>query len=373
MSCRTLISCSLASAALCLVPATSPAQGMLRIRPDGPPLPVDQATVNAVIDKALKQLEEEYIFPDVATKMTQAIRKRQADHAYAEIKTGQELAKVLTNDLQATSHDKHLRVMCSTNAMPKRPGGTTPTPEMKARMRQMGEWINGGYRKVERLAGNIGYLAVDGFPDLEAAVEPAAAAMDFLAHTDALIIDLRHNGGGAPQSVALLCSYFFDPKPIHLNSLYWRKGNRTEDFWTLKDVAGKRYLGKDIYILTSHRTFSGGEEFAYDMQTQKRATLVGETTGGGAHPGQGVPLDDHFAMFVPAGRAINPITKTDWEGTGVKPEVAVPADEALEKAQELALQKLLENAKDEHTRERIHMDLERSRQQPPGKVTTQTK
>jgi C-terminal processing protease CtpA/Prc len=324
----------------------------------------------------LKHLDEDYIFADVATKMAQAIRKRQANHVYADIKTGQELAKRLTKDLQETSHDKHLRIMCSTDALPKLPSGKTPmpeSPEMKARARHMGEWINGGFRKVERLPGNIGYLAVDGFPHLEAAVEPAAAAMDFLAHTDALIIDLRRNGGGTPESVALLCSYFFDPKPVHLNSLYWRKGNRTEDFWTLKDVAGKRYLGKDVYILTSHRTFSGGEEFAYDLQTQKRATLVGETTGGGAHPGSIAPLDDHFAMFVPAGRAINPITKTDWEGTGVKPDVAVPADEALEKAREMAVQTLLSKAKDDETREHIRRDLERSRETPPGKVTTQTK
>ena len=212
---------------VCLVPAASPAQVMFRVKPDGPPLQVDQTTVNTIIVKVLKHLDQDYVFADVATKMAQAIRKRQAEHAYADIKTGQELAKRLTQDLQETSHDKHLRIMCSTDALPNLPSGKTPMPEsaeMKARMRHRGEWINGGYRKVERLPGNIGYLAVDGFPHLEAAVEPAAAAMDFLAHTDALIIDLRRNGGGTPESVALLCSYFFDSKPIHLNSLYWRKG-----------------------------------------------------------------------------------------------------------------------------------------------------
>jgi len=375
MSCRTLLSSSLVVAIVGLLPNTGPAQVLFRIRPDGPPLPIDQAAVNAVVDKVLKNLEDDYVFPDVATKMAQAIRKRQADHAYDDVQTGQQLAERLTHDLQETSHDKHLRINCSTDPLPKPPGGTSPmqeSPAMKARMRRRGEWINGGYRKVERLPGNIGYLAVDGFPGLEAAVGPAAAALDFLANTDALIIDLRRNGGGAPQGVALLCSYFFDSKPVHLNSLYWRKGNRTEEFWTQKEVAGKRYLGKDIYILTSSRTFSGGEEFAYDMQTQKRATLIGQTTGGGAHPGHGVPINDHFMMFVPVGRAINPVTHTDWEGAGVKPDISVPADQALDKAREMALQKLLGNAKDEEARH-IRLDLELSREMPPDRAATQAK
>jgi C-terminal processing protease CtpA/Prc len=222
---------------------------------------------------------------------------------------------------------------------------------------------NAGYRKVERLGGNVGYLALDGFAGAEAAAEPAAAAMNFLANTDALLIDLRRNGGGDPSGVALLCSYFFDEKPVHLNSLYWRKGDRTEEFWTRKELAGKRYLNKDVYVLTSARTFSGAEEFAYNLQTQKRATVVGETTGGGAHPGEGRPIGDHFGMFVPTGRAINPITKTNWEGTGVKPDVAVPADEALAKAHELAVKKILADTKDEEARRQIQRDFDRSREE----------
>ena len=150
------------------------------------------------------------------------------------------------------------------------------------------------------------------------------------------------------------------PEKVHLNSLYWRKGDRTEEFWTRKEVAGKRYLGKDVYVLTSSRTFSAAEEFAYDLQALKRATIVGETTGGGAHPGGAKPIDDHFVMFVPRGRAINPVTKTNWEGVGVKPDVAVDADEALEKAHELALKKILANAKEEERR-MIQMDIERSK------------
>src|SRR5262249_22574655 len=154
---------------------------------------------------------------------------------------------------------------------------------------------------------------------------------------------------------------------VHLNSLYWRKGDRTEEFWTRKALDGKRYTGKPVYVLTSARTFSGAEEFAYNLQSRKRATIVGETTGGGAHPGGVRPINDHFAMFVPTGRAINPVTGTNWEGTGVKPDVAVRADEALETAHALAVKTVLAGTKDEEARRLIQMDFDRSRQRPDDK------
>jgi hypothetical protein len=332
------------------------------VKKDQPPLPVEAADVAAVIDGALKNLEDNYVFPEVAAKMAKAIRQRQADKEYDKVKTGQELAELLTKHLQEVSRDKHLRVNCSTEKLPKRPMGQEPTAEMKERMRQMAQKRNAGYRKVERLPGNVGYLELEGFMDAEVAEGPAAAAMNFLANTDALILDLRRNGGGSPHGVALLCSYFFDEKPVHLNSLYWRKGDRTEEFWTRKELGGKRYLGKEVYILTSGRTFSAAEECTYNLQTQKRATVVGETTGGGAHPGGGMPVGEHFMMFVPTGRAINPITQTNWEGTGVKPDVEVAADQALEKAHQLAVKKLLDGARDDEARRLIQMDLDRARE-----------
>jgi retinol-binding protein 3 len=348
----------LVCAGLLLLHADTPAQVPMGNPKDSKPLPIDAAQRAKVIEAILKELDQGYVYRDVAKKMRQAIEARLERKEYDAVQTGQELAKQLTAHLQEVSKDKHLQVMCKGEKLPAPPEGGKSTPKGQEKMGQFGRKLNGGFRRVERLAGNVGYLQVDGFMHPDVAAEPAAAAMNFLANTDALIIDLRWNGGGGPQAVALLCSYLFDEKPIHLNSLYWRKGDRTEEFWTLKEVAGKRYLGKDVYLLTSRRTFSAGEEFAYDLQSLKRATIVGETTGGGAHPGGGVPVGDHFVVFVPMGRAINPITKTNWEGTGVKPDIAVAADKALDTAHQLAVKKLLEAAPNEQARRLIQMDLE---------------
>ncbi|HEV2704640.1 MAG TPA: S41 family peptidase [Pyrinomonadaceae bacterium] len=205
----------------------------------------------------------------------------------------------------------------------------------------------------------MGYVDLRGFMEAnEESAQTVAAAMNFLNNTEAIIFDLRKNGGGQPQMVALISSYLFGEQPVHLNSLYWRKDNRTEEFWTLKEVAGKRYGNKDVYILTSNRTFSAAEEFTYNLKNLKRATVIGETTGGGAHPGGGVKLSRNFAMFVPTGRAINPITKTNWEGTGVKPDVEVPADQALKTAHVAALRKIVDKTTDAQLKAALQDQIE---------------
>jgi C-terminal processing protease CtpA/Prc len=334
--------------------------GQVMVRNDQPPLPIDAAASNDVIDKVVKALDETYVFPEVAAKMGDGVRRHRESGDYANVETGQKLAELLTKHLQEVSKDKHLRVRCSTEKLPtRREGG--PTPEMLARMKQMAVKSNAGFRKVERLAGNVGYVEFDRFMDTDDIAGPAAAAMTFLANTDALVIDLRQNGGGSPRGVQVVCSYLFGADPVHLNSLYWRKGDRTEEFWTLKDLPAPRYLGKPVYVLTSSNTFSGAEECAYNLQTRKRATVVGETTGGGAHPGGGVRVGDHFVVFIPSGRAINPVTKTNWEGTGVKPDVKVPADKALKEAHTLAVKGLLEKAPDEEARRQIRDEVERAK------------
>jgi retinol-binding protein 3 len=310
-------------------------------QPEQPDLTIDAATRTQVIDGILKRLNDSYVFPEVAKKMEQSIRERVDKKEYDQITGAKQFAMQLTNDLQAVSKDKHLRVRYSHQAIPERGPRREPTAEEREQRRRELSWMNHGFAKVERLPGNIGYLEFYNFMDEELGADTVAAAMNFINNTDALIIDMRSNGGGNPAMVALVCSYLFGPEPVHLNDLYWREGNRTDEFWTKKEVAGKRYLNKDVYVLTSKRTFSGAEEFTYNLKNLKRATIIGETTGGGAHPGGGFRISEHFGMFVPTGRAISPITKTNWEGTGVTPDISVPADQALLTARLIALKKAL--------------------------------
>jgi C-terminal processing protease CtpA/Prc len=180
--------------------------------------------------------------------------------------------------------------------------------------------------------------------------------MTFLSNSDALILDLRRNGGGDPEAIRVLLSYFFD-KRTHLNDIYFRDGNRTIESWTSAKVPGKKYLNKDVYVLTSKRTGSGGEECAYDLQCLHRATLIGTSTWGGANPGGVFRLTDHFSAFIPGGRAINPYTKKNWEGTGVTPDITVDADKALAVAQKMALEKLLAATTDNDDKDRYQQAL----------------
>jgi retinol-binding protein 3 len=330
------------SALAALILALTQLSGAARAQqPEQQDLAIDAATRTQVIDGILKRLNDSYVFPETARKMEQSIRERQSNKEYDQVTSAKEFATKLTSDLQAVSHDKHLRVRYSYNALPEGGPQRQPTAEEREQEKRELTWMNHGFTKVERLPGNIGYIDFRGFMNPDLSADTVAASMNFVNGTDALIIDMRYNGGGNPAMVALVCSYLFGAEPVHLNDLYWREGNRTDEFWTRKEVPGKRYLNKDVYVLTSKRTFSGAEEFTYNLKNLKRATIVGETTGGGAHPGGGFRITEHFGMFVPTGRAISPITKTNWEGTGVTPDVDVPADQALVVAQLMALKKLL--------------------------------
>jgi C-terminal processing protease CtpA/Prc len=318
--------------------------------PGQPDMTIDSSVRSDVIENLLKELNESYVFPETAKKMEADIRERLRKNEYGQITSARAFIEKLTADLQSVSHDKHLRVRYSARPIPVRKERTEPTDEEKANFAQFVKRVNFGFEKVERLQGNIGYIDLRGFTDPDLGAETVAAAMNFVTNTDALIFDLRQNGGGDPAMVALICSYLFGDKPVHLNDLYWRKDNRTEEFWTKPTVIGKKYGDKDVYVLTSNRTFSGAEEFSYNLKNLKRATIVGETTGGGAHPGGMVRLNEHFGVFIPIGRAINPISKTNWEGTGVEPDVKVPKDQALKTAYLMALNKAMEKAKDDELR-----------------------
>ncbi|MCL4706792.1 S41 family peptidase [bacterium] len=316
-------------------------------------LQLDDKIRKEIIDGALKALHKNYIFPEIARQMEQAVRSRMKKKEFDNITEPGAFANTLTAHLQEVSSDKHLRVSFSREVLPKRDHPREETPEERERRRAFAAARNYGFEKVEHLSGNIGYLDLRGFMNADMAEETAAAAMTFLAGTEALLIDLRNNNGGEPEMVALLSSYLFD-KPVHLNDIYSRTENKTQEYWTRAEVAGKRYgESKDVYVLTSRRTFSAAEEFTYNLKNLKRATIVGETTGGGAHPVMPVRLHDHFRIMVPFARAINPITKTNWEGVGVKPDIETPAAQALQTAHLAALKSALAKTAEPQEREQL--------------------
>jgi hypothetical protein len=297
---------------------------------------IDAATRARVIEGAIANLNESYVFPETAKKMEAAVRARQKKGEYDSITDGDDFAKMLTGTFQEVSHDKHLHVNFSPAPIPDRPQG--PNAKAADADRKQMERMNCGFDKVEILEGNVGYMKFNFFGDPEVCGPTTVAAMNFLANVDVVIFDLRQNGGGDPKMVAFISSYLFAQR-THLNDLWTRKGDSTDQYWTLPYVPGKRLDGKPAYVLTSAKTFSGAEEFTYNLKNLKRATIIGETTGGGAHPVSGQRIDDHFMIGVPFARAINPISKTNWEGTGVEPDVKVPAADALATAQKLAAEK----------------------------------
>jgi hypothetical protein len=312
------------AALLALLISLSVGPSLLSAQAGTAPPAITPAARDRVIDGILNALDRAYVFPDVASEMRKSIVGRRANGEYQSVTNPSELAATLTRDLQDVSHDKHLRVRY----------GDAPPPAP----RPQGAQAPGAIGGAEILAGNIGYVEIRSFAYSARAIADAVAKqMSVVADADALIIDIRRNGGGAPEAVALISSYLFGAEPVHLNSLYFRPDNTTEDFYTDPGVAGRRFgPDKPVYVLTSRTTFSAAEEFAYNLQSRKRATIVGETTGGGAHPGGPQYVGEAFSVFVPSGRAINPITKTNWEGVGVRPEIPVPADSALSTALALA-------------------------------------
>jgi hypothetical protein len=293
----------------------------------------------AIVDDVAAALNEIYVFPETARKMEEHLRRQLKSGAYDRLGTLDTFTQNLTEDLQSVSHDLHLRVSWDPEA-PAETGGPAggPTPEEEARFAAQMRRDNYCFHKVEHLSGNVGYLKLDCFAPAEFGGGAAVAAMGFLSGSDALIFDLRDNGGGSPSMIQLLTSYLMGAKPTHLNDFYIRKEDKTEQFWTQAWVPGARLPDVPVFVLTSGRTFSAAEEFTYNLKNLKRATLVGETTGGGAHPVnlhrvKGYPV----AVSLPFGRAINPISGTNWEGTGVEPDVKVQASEALAVAHERAL------------------------------------
>ncbi len=298
--------------------------------------PIDADARERAVRAAADAIAKNYVYPEVGAKMSQALLAKLASGGYDPFDRDSALARALTLDAREISHDRHLALVVAPSQERE------PNP-----LDQASPANNFLIHKPEVLPGNVGYFRLDLFSNDPGAHRAAQAAMDSLAGADALIVDLRANGGGEPEMIAFLTSYLF-PTRTHLNDMVDREGKTVEEWWTLADLPAGAARLKDnipVYVLIGPASFSGAEEFAYNLQALKRATIVGQTSGGGAHPITIERVAPTLAVFVPYRRACNPITKTNWEGTGVKPDVECPAGEALDRAQELARKALHDRAR----------------------------
>jgi len=307
---------------------------------------IDEAEKKAVIDSVCANLEREYIFPEITKKYIAKLNENLQSGKYENIKEPEEFAAKITEDLSAVQKDEHLHIRYNPEWIKNEQQRTKRDDAAILQTKREERITNYGFEEIKILPGNIGYLKLTSFSYEMEAFDVAAGAVNFLANADALIIDLRENGGGAPEMVQFLCSYFLDNPRKHLNSFYYKEPDKTTQYWTYTYLPGKRLDKVDLYLLTSKNTFSAAEEFTYNLKNLTRATVIGETTGGGAHDNKFVILDHNFMMSLPFARAINPITKTNWEGVGVEPDIKISNTRALETAQVSAMKKLSEKEED---------------------------
>ena len=287
-----------------------------------------------------KLLQDRYALEAVGNHYAAVLRSNLLAGRYSAITDGKSLAQRVTADLQAAHKDRHLGVRFSPEVLPPQQQNWGPTPEQRTQMLAHERRTNAGFDKLEILPGNVGYISFTYFGDPDVGAPKIAAAMQFVSDTSALIIDLRRNGGATHLALMdLLTRYLVEDSKIVTAKTTWR--GEAPDFIKnplVLPVTAPRYLDKPVYILTSESTFSGAEGFTYNLQAMKRVTIVGERTGGGANPGGELRACDHFAVWVPAGIVEHPITKTNWEGVGIIPEIEVDVDQALTRAHLAALE-----------------------------------
>ena len=307
--------------------------------PSAPSQPLSAERRAKLIAAACAAVRNEYVFPDQGERMAVAIEKAEKSGTYDAIADERQFADRLTSDLRAVTNDRHLGVGIMP-ASDERPHSTAFGPSDDEARR-----ANWQFKSCEVAPGNVGVVRFDGFNPSDEAKTVVDATFAFLARCDALVFDIRANGGGSPVLLNYLAGYLFE-KPTLLNTMMDRSGAVIGEGYSDETVAGQRFAADlPVFVVTSSRTFSCAEEFAYDLQSLKRATIVGETTGGGAHPIKPVRLDERMIIRMPYIRANNPITNTNWEGCGVKPDVEAPADKAIARAIELARVKIAERTK----------------------------
>jgi C-terminal processing protease CtpA/Prc len=287
-----------------------------------------------VLKKIGQLLRDNYVLEDVGQACAEFLEEQIEDENYADITHPREFARKITSDLREIHNDQHIRIQ----TIPPEDKRIEKNVKLDFFLQTRGIIkANMGFKEVTIMDGNVGYINLHSFEPYELAWDKALIALHFVENSDAIIIDLRSNVGGNPTMVQFMCSYFFD-QPVHLNNIYWRRGDYTEEFWSMDSIGINKRPDVPVFILTSSKTFSAGEEFANDLKTTKRATLIGEKTAGGANPGYTFSINKSFNIFIPTGRYINPVTKTNWEGTGVEPDIKVRQSKALSTALEKAKQ-----------------------------------
>jgi len=290
----------------------------------------DEVHMRSILQKVDSLIESKYVMIDNAKAFADAFRKKYLAGVYDSIVDARILGERVTADLQAITHDKHITFRTiESSDVGEQVESNLHHPVRYYRLR-MNEHT--GFTKLEWIDGRIGYLELRRFNLLSEAKEMLGVAMKFLAGANAIIIDLRENGGGSGD---YLSSYFL-PHPTQLTGCYYREENDLQESWTVRNIEGARMLDVPLFLLTSKKTFSAAESFAYDMKVRKRGTLVGDTTRGGAHDVGYFKIDDQFEMYLSVGRLVNPVTHTNWEGIGVVPDIRVPASAALDTATGLA-------------------------------------
>ena len=308
--------------------------------------PLSAAATKTLIDSLTNQIIKYYVIKDAAIKMNYYIKKRYKEGHYNNIKDPHALAGALTSDILFINRDEHFHLEYNPQMANELLGNIEDVPKMVAEKLRLEKEKNFGFKKVEILNGNIGYLELSGFSRLNTYSKATAdAALKLLSNTRAIVIDLRYGIGGSPDMVNHIISHFFKT-PTHVVDIYIRSENTTLPYWTVPDSTYGALTEIPLYILTSYKTFSAAEGLSYELQCLKRATIVGEVTRGGAHTVTYRPLSSGFVCDIPFGKAISPVTKRNWEKVGVSPDIKVPAERALEIAESKIFEDAFNKAKD---------------------------
>jgi C-terminal processing protease CtpA/Prc len=299
---------------------------------------VSEADQKAVLAAVISHLQTEYVDPDVGRRVAKKLREKSVRDMLASASDGTAMAEALRDKLRAETGDGHLNVEYSEKELPDNQAAADAEFSQQEMERYYGAHVNFGVRKAERLEDNIGLVDLAVFPPASLGGDTVSAAMQVIAHTDALIIDLRRNGGGM-DTVSLVASYLFDEQQP-LSGIFNRPTGKTTQNFTQPYVPGAKFGGiKPVYVLTSKRTFSAAEALAYDLQALKRATIIGQPSGGGAHPFTYRRIHPHFVLWSVVEKSVNPITGKNWQGVGVQPDVVIDPAQALDKALELIAEK----------------------------------